>query len=404
MFLDIFLIILVLVTAGGAAVLFLKLNQKVMENSQLNREKHNLDNIVASMDDGVIVYDSDFKIEIFNSGAGKIFNIAASEIIGKKLAPENASDSKLGVLAKIIFQSLAPLVIRQSPEGIYPQVVDISFADPFLELRVTTDRMLNSKGEAVSFLKIIRDRTREIELIKSKSEFITVAAHQLRTPLSAVSWAIQSLKSEKLSDSQKELLITGEAAAGNLLKIVEDLLKIATIEEGKFGYNFKKIDLVAFLQSALNQALPVAKEYNINLYLEPPQEISLSVEADPEKLVLAVSNLLENAIKYNIPNGRVVIKVAKQTDTPFLQVDISDTGIGIPAEAMDKLFTKFFRAENALTKETTGSGLGLYIVKNIITSHGGQIWAESEAGRGTTFHFTLPTDPRLIPQREIVSQ
>lgn len=397
----IFLTILFLFSAAAAAVLFSKLGQKVKELSRLQAEKTRLDNIAASMSDGVIIYGQDFRILFFNKGAENIFNLPAKEVEGQKISPESARNPKLEVMTKIIYQSLAPLVIRQSPEGLNPQIVDISFTEPHLELRVITDRIKDERGQQTGFLKIIQDRTRELDLLKSKNEFITVAAHQLRTPLSAVSWAYQSLKNEKLSDSQKELVSTGLAAANNLLKIVEDLLNISKIEEGRFGYQFQKIDLVAFLQSVLDQVAPIAKEYGIRVYMEPPKEISLSLEADPEKLGLAVSNLLENAIKYNVPNGQVVIGVERQTETPFAEIRISDTGLGIPPEAMEKLFTKFFRADNALTKETTGSGLGLYMVKNIINRHGGQIWAESELNRGSVFHFTLPTDPRLIPQREV---
>jgi len=251
---------------------------------------------------------------------------------------------------------------------------------------------------------IIHDQTREVELLKSKTDFITVAAHQLRTPLSAVAWAYQSLKNENLNESQKELVETGLAAANNLLKIVEDLLNISKIEEGMFGYNFKKVDLVNFLQSILNQTIPVAKEYGVKVYMDQPKEISMELEIDSEKLALAISNLLENSIRYNVPNGQVSVSLERQAEAPFIQVNIADTGIGIPPEAMGKLFSKFFRGGNVMTKETEGSGLGLYIVKNIIRRHGGQIWVESELGRGTTFHFTLPTDPRLIPQKEITNR
>ena len=381
--------------------MFLKLNEKTKELKKIQIEKVRFDNIVSSITDGLVIYDQDFNVVLFNGAAEIIFGIRASEVIGRKLSPESVRDLKLGVLAMVIFQSLAPLVIRQSPEGIYPQVVDISFTDPQLELRVTTDKVKNEKGEASGFLKIVHDQTREMELIKSKADFITVAAHQLRTPLSAVAWAYQSLKSENLTDSQKELVETGLAAANNLLKIVEDLLNISKIEEGMFGYNFKKADLVNFLQSILNQTIPVAKEYGVKVYMEPPKEISIELEIDSERLALAISNLLENGIRYNVPNGQVVVSIERQADAPFVQINIADTGIGIPPEAMNKLFTKFFRGENVMTKETEGSGLGLYIVKNIIRRHGGQIWADSELGRGTVFHITIPTDPRLIPQKEI---
>ena len=299
---------------------------------------------------------------------------------------------------------MAPLVVRQSPEGLYPQIVDISFNDPILELRVITDRVKDENGQPAGFLKIIHDQTREVELLKSKSSFITVAAHQLRTPLSAVIWAYQSLQNDKLSDSQKELIQTGLAAANNLLKIVEDLLNISKIEEGMFGYNFKKIDLVSLLNSILDQTIPVAKEYNVNVYMETPAESVLEIEADVEKLTLAISNLLENSMKYNVPNGQVVVSLEKKTDAPFVEVRVADTGMGIPKEDLDKIFTKFFRSEGALKKETGGSGLGLYIVKNIINRHGGQVWVESEVSRGSIFHFTLPTDPRLIPEKEIINR
>lgn len=403
MFLNVFLIILVIAAGGAAAFLFFKLSQKIQDLKRLTAEESRLESIISSMNDGVIIYDQDFKMLFFSPAAEDIFNLKAKEILNQKIVPENAGDPRLAVLTKIIYQSLAPSVTRQSPEGVYPQIVDISFTEPHLELRVISDRVKDETGQQTGFLKIIQNRTRELDLLKSKNEFITVAAHQLRTPLSAVSWAYQSLKNENLTDSQKDIVNAGLAAANNLIKIVEDLLNISKIEEGRFGYNFQKIDLVAFLQSVLDQAAPVAKEYGVQVYMEPPKESPLELEVDAEKLGLAVSNLLENAIKYNVPNGQVVVSAEKQTEAPFLEVKISDTGLGIPPEAMAKLFTKFFRADNALTKETAGSGLGLYIVKNIINRHGGQIWAESELKRGSVFHFTLPLDPRFIPQREIKS-
>ncbi len=394
----IILAILVLIFGSGVTILALKA-AKLSLQSKL--EKARLDNIIASMTDGVIIYDENFEVAVFSGAAENLFNITAKEVLGKKLTPESVRDERLSVLTKVVFQTLAPAVIRHTPEGTYPQVADLSFGEPHMELRVITDRIKDEKGEPIGFLKIVHDQTRAADLLKSKNEFITVAAHQLRTPLSAIGWVYQSLKQTVLDAGQKELVETGTAATNNLLKIVEDLLNISKIEEGRFGYNFQQIDIIAFLQNVLNQAAIVAKGYNVEMYMETPQEQSILIDADPEKLGLAVTNLLENAIKYNVPNGRVVVGIEKKTDVPFIQINIADTGLGIPSEALDKLFTKFFRAENALTKETAGSGLGLYIVRNVVRRHGGQIWVESALNRGTTFHFTLPTDSRLIPQREV---
>lgn len=382
----------------SAIALFIVAVRETDANLRLKLEKSRLDNIISSMTDGVIIYDDKFRILLFSGGAETIFNVSSKEVVGKEFLPENVDDPRLGVLARIIFQSLAPLVVRRTPEGVYPQIVDVSFEEPHLELKVITDRIRNESGEEIGFLKIVHDQTREVDLLKSKGEFITVAAHQFRTPLSAVSWAFQSLKNEPLTESQKEIVNTGLAAASNLAEIVEDLLDISRVEEGRFGYNFRRMDVIKFLQSALDQVVPIAREYNINIYMEQPKDAALMVYADPEKLSLVISNLLENAIKYNVANGQVVVSVAQQEGTPFVQINVADTGMGIPEEAMGRLFSKFFRAENAISKETSGSGLGLYITQNIVRKHGGQIWAESAINRGTAFHFTLPTDQRLIPQ------
>lgn len=402
LFLDRFWAIVSLLILISAGVIMFTINLSGIKASyNLRIEKYRLDNIISSMREGIIIYNQDFEILLFNNGAQAIFNLDPKKIVGQKLSPESVKDPQLSVLAKIIFQSLAPVVVQQTPEGVYPQLVDISFEDPHLELKVTTDKMMDENGQITGFLKIVRDQTREVELLKSKSEFITIAAHQLRTPLAAVNWSYQALKGEKLDESQMELVTTGSAAAENLHKIVEDLLNISKIEEGKFGYNFQEVDIVKFLQSAVEQAAPVAKSYKVKVYMEDPPEPSIKLTIDPDKLVMAVSNLLENGIKYNVPNGQVVVSVERKSDAPFVQINVKDTGMGIPQESLGKLFTKFFRAGNVVAKETEGSGLGLYMVKNIVRRHGGQVWAESEIDRGSTFHFTLPTDPNLIPPKEI---
>ena len=243
---------------------------------------------------------------------------------------------------------------------------------------------------AFQLFKLNSENKRLLNSLKSKGDFIAIAAHQIRAPLSAIKWVLESLEREPLNSGQSELVQTGMSAAGSLVEIVEDLLNISKIEEGAQEYNFQKINLIEFLNFVLEKSAPIATEYKIKFRLEPVREQSVSVTADPEKLSLAVTNLLENAIKYNIENGQVFVGIERQSNNSFIQVNISDTGLGIPQEAMKKLFTKFFRAENAISKEASGSGLGLYIVRNVIEHHGGRIWVDSVVNKGTTFHFTLP--------------
>jgi len=371
-------------------------NTSLIEKATANR----LESIITNLADGVVVYDNNFKIIVFNDTAEEIFNVKSEEVLGTNFGPERAGDHKYRLLTQVMFPSLAPTVSRLSETGKYPQVIDISF--PEHELRVSTDRLLNEHNQIVGFIKLIQDRTREVQLLRSKTEFITIAAHQLRTPLTAVNWIFEGFATNKeLLPEDKELAGNGLAATRKLLKIVNDLLDVSKIEEGKFGYSFEQTDLIKFLTDVLINAQAIAKEYGIKLYLDKGDETKVMANIDPSRLGLAISNLIDNAIRYNVKNGTVTIGIKRIPEKPHVELTVKDTGIGIPPQNMPKVFSKFFRAENVLKRETEGSGLGLYITKNIINRHGGTIWAESVIDRGTTFHFTLPTDPKLIPSKEV---
>ena len=361
-----------------------------------------LERIIANLVDGVVAYDNSFKIMVFNAAAEQILGVKQQDVMGQVIGPERASDRGLRLLVQTIFSSLAPAVIRRSLPGVYPQVVDLSFTEPERELRVSTERIVDAKGEILGFVKVIQDRTREVELFKTQSDFITVAAHQLRTPLTGINWVFETLsKKEDLAEEVKEMAKSGLLAAGRLLKTVNDLLDVSKMEEGRFGYNFTEINIIEFIAGGLKNAEVLAKEYGIKLYFDPGPEPAVKIPVDTDKLGMALSNLIDNAIKYNVTGGSVTVKIERLPDKPYLKISVKDTGVGIPTEDMDKLFTKFFRAQNAVGLKTEGTGLGLYIVKNIVNRHGGVIWAESILGRGTIFYFTLPTDPSLIPTKEI---
>ncbi len=376
--------------------------EKPKEDAVEKPSNLNLDGVVANLEDGVIIYDPSFRVVLINKAAEALMGVRGNEILGRAVAPESVKDPKLRLFTQIIFPSLAPLVVRQTGDGVYPQVDYFSFTEPKLELRVLTDRILDITTAVSGFVKIIHDRTREVELSRSKSEFITLAAHQLRTPLTAINWTFENLdKSQSLSEEDKALVGNGLVLSGKVLKTVNDLLDVSKIEEGRFGYNFQNNDLIAFLEEVLKTASPIAKQYGVNLYFEKEGGEPPSLMFDANKLGLVISNLIDNAIRYNTPNGSVTITVKRLIDKPYVQVGVKDTGIGIPPDEAPKLFGKFFRASNALTVQTEGTGLGLYISKNIISRHGGSIWVESALGRGSTFFFTLPTDPSLIPPKEV---
>lgn len=393
------LLILIGVTTFFTSAATAKLNKEV----QLERNK--LKGIVLGLEDGVVVYDQNLVPSFFNSAAEAIFGLKAEEVLGRRITPQDVENERSRLLAQVMFPSLAPVVIPRSKPGEYPQVADVSFSDPVLELRVTTAPVADDRGKLLGFMKIIRNRTREITLLRAKTDFITVASHQLRTPISEINWALESLSQDSsLSDSVREMVKRTLTSTRKLMNLVEDLLNTTRIEEGRFGYNFEPVDIIQFLDKTLAEFMPQVERAGLKLYFDRPKEKLPQLTADPQKLSMVVSNLVDNAVRYNVQGGSITVKVAALPDKPYVEVSVRDTGIGIPSEEVPKVFTKFFRSSNALKFQTEGSGLGLYIARNIIRAHGGEMWAESELGRGSTFYFILPTDPSLVPRKEVATE
>lgn len=390
---------LALALTGVAGVLIaqsVRLESRAHELQLLARREKTLARTVR---DGVIAYGSDFRVEAMNHAAEEIFGVSASGIVGAVLTPDQVGEEGRELIVRTLFPSLAPSVARLSEPGAYPQVAEIDFAEHGLKLVVTTDRVVDEDGDLMGFVKVIHDRSREAEIIQSKSDFVTVAAHQLRTPLTAVNWTFETLEKSELTPEDGELVRTGRAAAAKLLKIVNDLLDVAQIEEGRFGYSFADLDLQAIVERVLEGSQVIAKEYGVSLYFERAEGIP-PLFVDEEKLAMAIGNLVDNAIKYNVKNGEVIVRVARTENEPYVKISIEDTGVGIPAEDVGKLFTKFYRSSNVVRAETEGSGLGLYIVKNIVERHGGALDVESVVNRGTKVTISLPTEKERVPNRE----
>jgi signal transduction histidine kinase len=251
------------------------------------------------------------------------------------------------------------------------------------------------KDEYLGIMKIFYNLTREKIIDKMKSEFISIAAHQLRTPLSAIKWVIKMIldgDAGKLNDEQKNLLSQGYASNERIIALVNDMLNVSRIEEGRFGYSFTpdKLDeaLDIVVKSLANQI--ANKKIKLDLFLPPKLPM---VYMDKQKMVLVLQNILENAVKYTPEHGKIDIKVKNTNDN--LEIAIKDNGVGIPQNDQAKLFSKFFRASNVMRMQAEGSGLGLFIVKNIIEKHGGTIICKSEEGHGTEFVFTLPLDSKV---------
>jgi len=391
----------IVIFLAAAAVIFVGSVKTARANFETKLEKGLLDTTIGSLQDAVIAFDEQYAILIFNKSAEQLFGFKAADVLGKKFDLATLQkEPRYALLSQILYPSLAPMMVERSEPGEGLHVVDITFENPYLELRVVTVPMVGADGSEAGTIKVVRDMTRQTQLLKSKNEFITVASHQLRTPLTAINWVFQEVIRVGITDAERsDLLKTGAAATSKLSKIVNDFLDIAKIEEGKFGYQYQETDIIPFIQRAVEAAQLLAKQYHISVFFEKPKG-ELKVPIDVQKIGIVLSNLIDNAIKYNVESGSVTVRIHPIEGKQYVEISVEDTGVGVSPEDINKLFTKFFRAESTMKLATEGSGLGLYLVKNIIEQHGGKIRAESTLGRGTKIVFVLPTDITLVPKQE----
>lgn len=261
--------------------------------------------------------------------------------------------------------------------------------EELLEENYTSGKMLIQRD-----LELTRANQRLEELDALKSEFVSVAAHQLRTPLAGIRWSLTTLGEKEtgmLNSEQKKILSGAHKVTLLLIDLINDLLNVARIEEGRFGYRFIHQPLKTIITDLLPRFEKMAREKGVHFFPDLPQHDQLSLKLDGEKIAMAIDNLLDNAIKYTPPGGSVTLTVTHKKNAMVLEV--KDSGIGIPKDQLPRIFNKFFRADNALLFQTSGTGLGLYVVKNVVEAHSGTIDIESTEGKGTTIRASLPITP-----------
>jgi len=243
-------------------------------------------------------------------------------------------------------------------------------------------------------IELTEANARLTALDENKSEFVSIAAHQLQTPVTGIRWSLASLMQGELgslTDMQRKIVKEALDITIRMIDLVHDLLNVARIEEGRFDLRFKEMSLELLIGAALERCKASAAERHINLVADMPKDLPI-LPLDEEKITIALDNLLDNAIKYTPEGGSASITSKREGE--YVRTSVTDTGIGIAKSEIKKIFEKFFRAGNAQRYITYGNGLGLYVVKNIVEAHGGRISVESVEGKGTTFTFTLPTKTR----------
>ncbi|MDD5145414.1 MAG: ATP-binding protein [Candidatus Pacebacteria bacterium] len=347
------------------------------ERKKADEEKNKTLAIVSNFADGLLVFDREGFLVSVNPQAEKFLTIDDKEILGKS-APE------LKIFPSL--KNLADLLLKESSE-IYRKEME---TEKNLTLEVSTIPIIR-EGEKFETLVILHDVTREKMVEKIKTEFVSVAAHQLRTPISATKWTLRMILDGdmgEISSEQKDILEKTYESNERMIALINDLLDVTRIEEGRYLFNPTLTEIEPIVQFVVNSCKAEAERRNIKLEFDKESARIPKIVIDVEKVRMAIQNLVDNALRYTSSGGK--IQVSLGANEKEVKISVKDTGVGIPKSQAERVFTKFFRAANVIRMETEGSGLGLFIAKNIIEAHGGRIWFETEEGKGTTFYFTLP--------------
>ncbi len=395
----------------------IKIDNKVKESEDQNRailniledveaEKTKIENLANDLEKfKLAVENASDQIVITDPEGIVIFgNNAVEKITGYK--PEEALGKKAGVLwkspmPKSYYENLWD-TIKVHKRVFISEIRNKRKSGDFYTAIVSISPVFNSNGDIIYFVAIERDITKEKEVDKAKTEFVSLASHQLRTPLSAINWYTEMLLAEDagaINEEQKKYL--EEVATGNkrMVNLVDDLLNVSRLDMGTFIIESKPINLKDLINSVLDES----KSQIIKRGLVIEDDIDENIgefSADEKLLRMIFQNLLSNAIKYTEIKGRVKICIEKKKkgdefghkklDEDSLVFFVEDSGMGIPIYQQDKIFQKLFRADNAKESETEGTGLGLYVIKSIVDKAGGEIWFKSEENKGTTFYVSFP--------------
>jgi len=341
--------------------------------------------ILAGIADGVIVFDNNGKSIVANPAIGRILERPSDEMIGFELASllgEDVDAADREMIADFLHEREVHCPSVQFGWG--DKTLSVSFAS-----------VQGARGEALGSVAVFRDFTREAEIDRMKDDFVSIVSHELRTPLTSIKGYLDLVlmrASGPINKQQESFLKIIKHNAERLHELVGDLLDISRIESGKIVLDVQVVSVPEIVNEVAGSLQKEFSDRDLTLTLDIPSNLP-EVFGDRGRIAQILTNLLSNAYKYTHEGGTIV---RGRVVGSALQIDVIDTGVGISAEDREKLFARFFRAEDTIVCQQPGSGLGLNITKSLVEIHGGEIWVESEPGVGSTFSFSLPLPAGLV--------
>jgi len=338
----------------------------------LAEERGRLAAVLEHMAAGVLITDEGGRVQLVNTAAARLLGLKEDQSLGRSLAQ---------VVPHYQVIELWKRCRAQGEEQI--ETVEISHHDVFLQAIVTPFQA----GEAHGYLVILQDLTRIRRLETVRRDFISNISHELRTPLAGLKALVDTLQGGALKDppAAKRFLKRMDAEVDALTQIVEELLELSRIESGQVPLRLVPTAVDEVLLPPIDRLRPQAERAGLDFTVLLPPHLPL-VLTDVERAQRVLTNLVHNAVKFTPPGGRITVAAEPAGEEVILSV--KDTGVGIPAEDLPRIFERFYKADRARTGG--GTGLGLAIARHIVQGHGGRIWVESVEGQGSTFYFSLP--------------
>ena len=338
--------------------------------------KSRMEAVLFSMFEGVMVVDLNSSIILINQTLKDLLHIK-EEPIGKK---------PLEIVRNIEIQEVVDTALKLE-KGVESREITILVQEERVILLHATPVIREGKPEGA--VLVVHDITDLRRLEKIRQDFVANVSHELRTPVSNIKGYSETLLEGALNDTKnaRDFVKIIHSDSDRLATLINDLLDLSKIESGKLKLNFKPHSLFSIVKRVCAGLRKQAEDNSIQIINNIPKDTP-RILGDSSALAQVLLNIVDNAIKYNHPKGE--INISAEDKGKFMQVDISDTGIGIPQEDLPRIFERFYRVDKARSRELGGTGLGLAIVKHIINAHNGNVWTESIAGQGSTFSFTVP--------------
>jgi PAS domain S-box-containing protein len=326
--------------------------------------------------EGVLVTDQKGEILLMNPSLRKTFLI--------DLPPEGKRSLEVIRNAKI--QEVVDRTLQNKQKLISEELSLTVPEEKFLKVNAVP---IVREGEVNGAILVFHDITELRRLERIRQDFVANVSHELRTPISSIKGYAETLLDGAMNDQQnsRDFIEIINRDSDRLAKLIDDLLDLSRIESGKLKMVFVPTDILGVIKRTMFIIENLAKMKSISIEIQAAENLS-NVLADETRLSQVILNLLDNAIKYTSEGGE--IKISVRSNDQFVEVDIADTGIGIPEKDLSRVFERFYRVDKARSRDMGGTGLGLSIVKHIVQAHGGEVWVRSKLEHGSTFCFVIP--------------